>query len=389
MAIYGSSNNIRKNEDRPEYLITNKSNDKKAFEFTFLSTKNLKSIKVSLNDRLIFFRQLSVILKSGVPLAEGLKLLSINMSNKSFGKCISNISDDLRKGMDLSSSLKEYPRIFDSITIGLIEAGETGGVLSDVLERIALLLEAQSKLKGQITSALVYPLIVLCLAVSVSLALLIFIVPTFQELFNGLGAELPALTLFLLKLSKFVTSASFFISAPLIIFSITYLFKIYYATRNGRLLIDNLILRIPIFGKLILLSEISSLSDTLSTLINSGVPMVEALEKCEIASGSQVIKNSIVRSIKLVKEGRELSYSMSLSKIIPKLFISMLKIGEETGELSFMLVNLTNFYKREVDETVTALTKAMEPAVIFVVSGIVGTIVIALYLPMFSLLEKV
>ena len=232
-------------------------------------------------------------------------------------------------------------------------------------------------------------MIVLVLAISVSLALLIFIVPTFEELFDGLGAELPSLTRFMLASSRFVTSPSFFIISPIFFFLITYLFNQYYSTKNGRLIVDSLILRIPLFGDLILRSEMAGLSDTLSTLVDSGLPIVESLEKCIVSSSNQVIRNSIIKSISLVKEGQLLSYSFSTTKSIPKIFLSMLKIGEETGELSFMLNNLSNFYKREVDETVSALTKAMEPAVIFVVAAIVGTIVISLYLPMFSLLENI
>ena len=324
-----------------------------------------------------------------MPLSQGLELLSDNMTNKNFSECIKNISNDLGSGQDLSSTLKNYPRIFDPITIGLIEAGEAGGILSKVLERIALLLEGKSKLRGQIIGALVYPVIVLVLAITVSLALLIFIVPTFEKLFDGLGAELPSLTRFMLASSRFVTSPSFFIISPIFFFLITYLFNQYYSTKNGRLIIDLLILRIPLFGDLILRSEMAGLSDTLSTLVDSGLPIVESLEKCIVSSSNQVIKNSIIKSISLVKEGQLLSYSFSTTKSIPKIFLSMLKIGEETGELSFMLNNLSNFYKREVDETVSALTKAMEPAVIFVVAAIVGTIVISLYLPMFSLLENI
>ncbi len=345
-------------------------------------------LKVPQNDLLVFFRQLSVILRSGVPLAQGLELLSDNITNKNFSKCIADLSTELGAGNDLSSALKKYPKVFKPITVGLIEAGEAGGILDKVLERIALLLEAQSKLKGEITGALIYPILVLTLAISVSLGLLIFIVPKFKEMFDGLGAELPAMTNFLLILSQIVTTAGFAIGAPIAIFILWYLFKRYYSTKKGRFNIDKLILKIPLFGSLILRSEMASLSDTLSTLTNAGIPLVEGLDRCKNACNNEPIKRAITNSISLIGQGQELSYSLSLSKVIPKLFISMVKIGEETGALSFMLENLSNFYKREVEETVSKLTKAMEPAIIFVVAGIVGTIVIALYLPMFSLIQN-
>ncbi|KGG12520.1 MULTISPECIES: type II secretion system F family protein [Prochlorococcus] len=345
-------------------------------------------LKVPQKELLVFFRQLSVMLQSGVPLAQGLELLSENMINKKFAVCIYDISRRLSGGQELSSCLRVYPRIFAPITVGLIEAGEAGGILSKVLERVAILLEAKAKLKGEITGALVYPVVVFALALTISLALLIFIVPTFKELFDGLGAELPALTSFMLLLSSIVTSTGFYLGAPIIIFTLIYLFKNIYSTKKGRILVDSITLKIPLFGDLILRSEIASFSDTLSTLVNSGIPLVEALERCLSASGNEIIKQALTKSITLIQQGQSLSYALSLSKVMPKLLFSMIKIGEETGELSYMLENLSNFYKREVEETVSALTKAMEPLVITVVALIVGTIVIALYLPMFDLINK-
>tara|TARA_A100001388_G_scaffold19461_1_gene12794 strand:+ start:1885 stop:3051 length:1167 start_codon:yes stop_codon:yes gene_type:complete len=357
-------------------------------ESSYLDFEPDTKLKVKQDDLLVFFRQMSVMLKSGVPLAQGLELLAENMTNKKFGACIFDISRKLSGGEDLSSCLSSYPRIFAPITVGLIEAGEAGGILSQVLERLALLLEAQSKIKGQITGALIYPIAVLVLAVTISLALLIFIVPTFDEMFKSMGAELPALTGLMLSLSRVVTSLGFFVGAPIIGFILIYLFKTSYSTKPGRLFIDKLFLKIPLFGDLLLKSEIASMSDTLSTLINSGISLVEAIERCINASNNAVIKEALTRSISLITQGQELSFAFSTSKVMPKLLVSMVKIGEETGALSFMLENIANFYKREVEEAVTVLTKAMEPTVIFVVAAIVGTIVISLYLPMFDLINQ-
>ena len=345
-------------------------------------------LKVPQADLLVFFRQMAVMLQSGVPLSQGLELLAENMTNKAFGACIFDVSKKLNSGEELSSCLSSFPRIFAPITIGLIEAGEAGGILSEVLDRLALLLEAKAKIKGQITGALIYPVAILVLAVSISLALLIFIVPTFDEMFKGMGAELPGLTAFMLILSKFVTSPSFAIGAPIVIFTLSYLFNRSYSTQSGKEIFDNLFLKIPLFGDLLLKSELASLSDTLSTLINSGIPLVEGLQRCINASSNEIIKIALRRSISLVTQGQELSASLLNAKVIPRLLVSMIKIGEETGQLSFMLENLANFYKREVEEAVTVLTKAMEPMVIFVVAAIVGTIVIALYLPMFDMINQ-
>ena len=345
-----------------------------------------KRLKIPQKDLLVFFRQLAVVLQSGVSLAQGLVLIGENMTNKKFRACIYAIAARLNAGEDLSFCLKQYPKVFAPITVGLIEAGEVGGILDQVLERIALLLEEQAKLKGQIIGALIYPAIVLLLAVSVSLGLLIGIVPKFETMFSNLGSELPALTKFMLTLSRLVTTPGFAIGAPVTIFVCIFLFRGFYASKEGRIAVDTGIFAIPLFGDLILRSEMAALCDTLSTLVTSGIPLVDSLQRCMTASSNQLIKNTIQLGIQLVREGQELNYSFNQSKIMPRLVVSMIKIGEETGELSFMLEKLSDFYKREVESTVSALTKAMEPAIIFVVAGIVGTIVIALYLPMFSMI---
>ncbi len=385
MAEYGGSNIVKKRETRKPPLVI--------FGVVFGEESHLdyepnSKLKVPQNDLLVFFRQMAVMLKSGVPLSQALELLAENMTNKKFGANIFDVSKRLGSGEELSSSLGNYPRVFSPIMIGLIEAGEAGGILSEVLERLASLVESQSKIKGQITGALIYPVAILVLAVTISLALLIFIVPTFDEMFKSMGAELPALTSFMLVLSRIVTSLGFIIISPIVGFISIYLFNITYSTQSGRKFIDNLVLKIPLFGDLILKSELASMSDTLSTLINSGISIVEAIERCINASSNEIIKIALRKSISLVTQGQELSSSLETSKVIPRLLISMIKIGEETGALSFMLENLANFYKREVEEAVTVLTKAMEPAVIFVVAAIVGTIVISLYLPMFSLINE-
>ena len=357
-------------------------------EVSYLDYEPDTKLKVPQEDLLIFFRQMAVMLKSGVPLAQALELLAENVNNKKFGSNIYDVSKRLGGGEELSSSLEIYQRIFSPIMIGLIEAGEAGGILSQVLERLAVLIEAQSKLKSQIKGALIYPVLILVLAVAVSLGLLIGIVPQFETMFSDMGANLPALTSFMLTLSRLVTSWNFLIGAPIVLFIGFYAFNLSYSSPQGRRFFDNLILKTPLFGDLILKSEVAQMSDTLSTLINSGIPMVEALDNCIKASNNEIIKIALRKSISLVTQGEELSSTFETSKVIPKLLVSMVRIGEETGELSFMLENISNFYKREVEEAVTLLTKAMEPAIIFVVAAIVGTIVISLYLPMFGLINK-
>ena len=348
-----------------------------------------KNLSVPKKDLLIFFRQLSVILQSGVPLAQGIELLSENTKNKQFSALQHQLASRLSSGEELSICLKKYPKVFPEITIGLIEAGEAGGILDQVLERIAKLIEERAKIKSQIQGALIYPVIILALAITVSLALLIFIVPKFEEMFNSMDAELPGITKFMLTLSEFVTSVSFLIYTPIIIAGVYFLFSNYYRSRSGKFQIDSMILKIPLFGSLILRSEVASMCDTMSTLLNSGIPLVEVLNKCIAASANERVKKSIFSAIQSVKEGQELGISLNTYKVFPSLVMSMIKIGEETGRLSFMSENLATFYKREVDETVSSLTKAMEPLIIIVVAGIVGTIVVSLYLPMFKVIQVV
>ena len=331
---------------------------------------------------MVFFRQLSVILDSGVALAQGMILIAENMTNAKMAYCIQTIAFRLNAGEELSSSLRLYPKVFEPIAIGLIEAGEAGGILGEVLDRVALLLEERAKIRGQIIGTWVSGLVLL-LAISVSLGLLIFIVKI-QDMFDGMGAELPALTSFMLNLSKFVTSMTFAIGAPLTIAAGLFIRLLQH--QAGAFNCSTNILKI-LFGDC-LRSEMAGMCDTLSTLVNSGIPVVDGIKRCISASSNELIRQTLQRSILLVTQGQELNYSMGRSNVFPKLVISMIKIGEETGQLSFMLEKLSVFYKQEVEATVSALTKAMEPAVIFVVAAIVGTIVISLYLPMFSLISN-
>ena len=345
-------------------------------------------LRIPEKDLLVFFRQLAVILQSGVPLAQGLLLIAENMSNRKLAYCIQTVAGRLSAGEELSLSLRHYPKVFAPLTLGLIEAGEAGGILEQVLDRIALLLEERAKIRGQIIGAMVYPVIVLLLAVSVSLGLLVFIVPRFKVMFDSMGAELPALTNTLLQLSQIVTSQIFAIGAPLAVATGIYLFNLYYRSAQGRLIVDTNLLKIPLFGSLLLRSEMAGFCDTLATLTNSGIPIVEGIERCAAASSNELIRRTLRQSIKSIQQGQELNYSLAKSQVFPKLVVSMIKIGEETGQLSFMLEKLAIFYKREVESAVSSLTKAMEPAVVFVVAIIVGTIVVALYLPMFNLITQ-
>ena len=235
-----------------------------------------RNLKVKNDDLMVFFRQLSVILQTGVPLSQGLELLAENMTNKQFSFAVTQIAGRLNAGQDLSNSFAAYPKVFKPIMVGLIKAGEFGGILDNVVDRIASLIEQQAKLKGQIIGAMIYPGIVLFIAITVGLGMLIGIVPQFANMFDDLGADLPDITRFMLSLSKAVTDINVMGSILGGIVGVGFLFSRYYATKAGRLVVDTMVLKIPLFGPLLLRYEVASFCDTMATLSNAGVPAVEA-----------------------------------------------------------------------------------------------------------------
>ena len=346
-----------------------------------------RNLKVKNDDLMVFFRQLSVILQTGVPLSQGLELLAENMTNKQFSFAVTQIAGRLNAGQDLSNSFAAYPKVFKPIMVGLIKAGEFGGILDNVVDRIASLIEQQAKLKGQIIGAMIYPGIVLFIAITVGLGMLIGIVPQFANMFDDLGADLPDITRFMLSLSKAVTDINVMGSILGGIVGVGFLFSRYYATKAGRLVVDTMVLKIPLFGPLLLRYEVASFCDTMATLSNAGVPAVEALDITQQALGNTLIRQTVKLTIVRAQQGEPISQAILSQGTMPRLVPAMIKIGEETGEFSFMLEKLATFYAREIESSVTKLAKAMEPAVVLVVAGIVGTIVVALYLPMFDLIS--
>ena len=344
-------------------------------------------LKVKNGELMVFFRQLAVILQTGVPLSQGLELLAENITNAQFAFAVAQISGRLNAGQDLSSALGVYPKVFKPITIGLIRAGEFGGILDSVVDRIANLIEQQAKLRGQIVGAMIYPGIVLFIAITVGLGMLIGIVPRFADMFDDLGAELPGITKFMMSLSKAVTDPVVMGSVVGGLVLAAFLFSRYYATKKGRLTVDTQILKIPLFGPLMLKYEVASFCETMSTLANAGIPAVEAMDVTQQALTNRLIRNTVIYAIARAQQGEPISQAILSQNTLPRLVPAMMKIGEETGEFSFMLEKLATFYDREIEMSVTKLAKAMEPAVVLVVAGIVGTIVVALYLPMFDLIS--
>ena len=283
---------------------------------------------------------------------------------------------------------KRIPKVFDQLTIAMIEAGEAGGVLDESLKRLAKLLEDNAKLQNQIKGALGYPVAVLVIAILVFLGMTIFLIPTFAGIFEDLGAELPAFTQLLVDLSKLLRSMTAVYIVGVLLISV-WLFARYYGTYKGRRTIDRLILKLPLFGNLIMMTATAQFCRIFSSLTRAGVPILMSLEISSQTAGNTIISDAILVSRGMVQEGVLLSTALIRQKVLPDMALNMLAIGEETGEMDKMLSKVADFYEDEVSAMVKALTSMLEPAMIVVVGGIVGSILLAMYLPMFTVFDQI
>ncbi|MEN9387256.1 MAG: hypothetical protein RLZZ255_232, partial [Cyanobacteriota bacterium] len=286
------------------------------------------------------------------------------------------------------AALRRWPNVFDKLTIAMVEAGEAGGVLDESLRRLAKLLEGNAKLQNQIKGAMGYPVAVLVIAVLVFLGMTIFLIPTFAGIFEDLGAELPLFTQLMVDLSKLLRS-SFSLLLALVLLVGAWLFSRYYATSEGRRRVDGLLLQLPLFGDLIQKTATAKFCRTFSSLTRAGVPILLSLEIVQETAGNAVIADAIVASRQDVQEGIPLSVALGRKQVFPDLALSMLAIGEETGQMDTMLSKVADFYEDEVEAAVKALTSMLEPAMIVIVGGIVGSILLAMYLPMFSIFDQI
>jgi type IV pilus assembly protein PilC len=294
----------------------------------------------------------------------------------------------VNQGSSLGAALRRWPKVFDKLTIAMVEAGEAGGVLDESLRRLAKLLEGNAKLQNQIKGAMGYPVAVLVIAVLVFLGMTIFLIPTFAGIFEDLGAELPLFTQLMVDLSKLLRS-SFSLLLVLVLTVAAWLFSRYYATSEGRRRVDGLLLQLPLFGDLIQKTATAKFCRTFSSLTRAGVPILLSLEIVQETAGNAVIADAIVGSRQDVQEGIPLSVALGRKQVFPDLALSMLAIGEETGQMDTMLSKVADFYEDEVEAAVKALTSMLEPAMIVIVGGIVGSILLAMYLPMFSIFDQI
>ena len=348
----------------------------------------LLEAKPGIKEKAIFASKMAALVNAGVPLVRSIDLMASQQKMPLFKRALQSVSLEVNQGISLGEALRRWPKVFDKLSIAMVEAGEAGGVLDESLRRLAKLLEDNAKLQNQIKGALGYPVAVLVIAVTVFLGMTIFLIPTFAEIFDSLGAELPWFTQMMVDLSSLLRSSfSLFLLLGLIIFA--YLFGKLYATPIGRRRVDALILKLPLFGELIQKTAIAQFCRTFSSLTRAGVPILMSLDIVREITNNSIISDAISNSREDVLQGIPLSIALDRKKVFPDMSISMISIGEETGEMDAMMSKVADFYEDEVEAIVKALTSMLEPAMIVLVGGIVGSILLAMYMPMFAVFENI
>lgn len=343
--------------------------------------------KVSQKRVAIFTRQFSVMLDAGLPLVQCLEILGEQEEDKNFRETIAQVRTDVESGSSLADAMRKHPKAFNNLYSSMIAAGEAGGILDIILQRLATYIEKVVRLQAQVKSALVYPISVLVIAAGVVYIILWKVIPVFSQLFAGLGGELPPLTRAVVTASNFVGRFGPFLI--LLLFLIYVAVGKYHRTHSGARVIDGLLLKIPIIGMLIRKIAVARFCRTLSTLTSSGVPILEGLEITAKTSGNAIIEDAIMAVRKSVEEGKTISQPLAETKVFPAMVVQMINVGEQTGALDQMLSKIADFYEEEVDNAVAGLMKLIEPLMIVILGGIIGTIVTAMYLPMYAILQKI
>ena len=342
---------------------------------------------VGVKDKAIFSRQFAAMVNAGVGIVRCLGVLSEQTENPKMRKALKAISSEVQQGVNLSDAMSKHPECFDQLYVSMVEAGEAGGVLDEVLNRIAKLLEDMARLQGQIKSAMAYPVTVGLFAFVVFIGMTVFLIPIFAGIFQGLGIELPALTQFMLNLSALLRSPRVLI--PIGIVAGGFIgFKQYYKTPMGRLQIDKLMLKIPVLGDLTEKNAVARFCRIFGTLTRSGVPILSTLDISRDTAGNKVYANAIEASKQEVQQGGMISLALQREGAFPPLAIQMMSIGEETGELDAMMMKVADFYEDEVEQAVKALTSLIEPLMMVGVAGMVGVILLSMYLPMFKIFDE-
>jgi type IV pilus assembly protein PilC len=342
--------------------------------------------KVNPKNLAVFVRQFSVMIDAGLPLVQCLEILGSQEEDKNFSETILATRTDVESGASLADAMKKHPKAFDPLFTNMIAAGEAGGILDTILKRLATYIEKAVKLKGQVKSAMVYPVAVVVIAVIVVGVILWKVIPTFAALFAGLGAQLPLPTRIVIALSDFLVAFMPFIIVG--IGAVGYGFKSYYGTAGGKHNIDAITLKLPVLGLLMRKIAVARFCRTLSTLLSSGVPILDGLDITARTSGNVIIEEAIFQTRKSIERGETISAPLKETGVFPPMVTQMIAVGETTGALDTMLSKIADFYEEEVDVAVAGLLTLLEPIMIFFLGGIVGGIVIAMYLPIFDLISQ-
>jgi len=342
--------------------------------------------KVAAKNLAIFTRQFSVMIDAGLPLVQCLDILGTQEEDKNFSATILATRADVESGMSLADAMRKHPKTFDALFTNMIAAGEAGGILDTILKRLATYIEKAVKLQSQVKSAMIYPIAVIVIAGVVVGAILWKVIPTFANLFAGLGAELPLPTRIVIAASNGLVRFMPFIIGALVAGG--WAFKTYYGTTNGRRVIDAFTLKLPVMGDLMRKIAVARFCRTLSTLLASGVSILEALDITARTSGNAIIEEGILTTRKSIERGETIAQPLRDTKVFPPMVVQMIGVGEATGALDTMLSKIADFYEEEVDTAVAGLLTLLEPIMIAFLGGVVGGIVIAMYLPIFDLISK-
>jgi type IV pilus assembly protein PilC len=341
---------------------------------------------VPVKDTAVFFRQFSVMIDAGLPLVQCLEILAANQENQIFQKCLTGVRQSVEGGSTLSNAMRQYPKIFDDLTTNMIEAGEAGGILDTILQRLATYVEKAVKLKAAVKSALIYPISVISIACLVVGCLLKFVVPIFANMFVSMGVDLPLPTKIVIGLSNFVGRFWWLVIGGMVL--IFFLVKYIRKDPKGRYMFDKMLLNLPVLGTVLRKIAVARFTRTLGTLITSGVPILEGLSITARTSGNAVLEDALMKVRKAVEEGRTIVDPLKESGVFPNMVTQMIGVGEATGAMDAMLQKIADFYEDEVDAATKDMLTLLEPIMIGFLGVAVGGIVISLYMPLFSMISK-
>ena len=340
--------------------------------------------KITDRDIIIFTRQFASMYNAGIPIVQGLDIMTKQTENRSLREVVSQVKSDVESGTTLADAMKKHPRAFDDLYVNLVAAGEAGGVLDAVLQRLSVYIEKAMKLKKKVKGAMIYPAIVMFVAVMVVAMIMIFVIPVFSKIFGEMGVALPLPTRIIVGASNFLSGIGGLIVFLLIVAAIVGLIQ-YRKTANGKMTTDRLLLKLPILGDLLRKVSVARFSRTLGTLISSGVPILDGLEICAKSAGNKVVEKVVFEVKKDVASGKTVSEPMAKSEVFPPMVVQMISVGESTGSLDQMLQKIAEFYDDEVDNSVANLTTMLEPIMMVFLGTVIGFIVVSLYLPIFQL----